>query len=68
MKKYLNNIKTRLFGNYFANLCEKHANALYAAGDFRGAVGAFECAELIRKNNHDRNTFLESNGRLNHDV
>jgi hypothetical protein len=40
-----------------AELCDQHAEKLRIAGDIRGAVGASECAELIRRtsqNNHDQ--------------
>lgn len=34
---------------YYAELCDQHAEKLRVAGDIRGAVGASECAELIRR-------------------
>ena len=42
---------------YYAELCDKHAEKLHVAGDIRGAVGASECAEIIRRTsekNHDQ--------------
>ena len=40
---------------YYAELCDQHAEKLHYAGDIRGAVGASECAEIIRRTTSEKN-------------